>query len=91
MGTGLMNDILFGELDVRTATIAVAVAEGPRGGSPRTRRKLVERLLPTSSSAKRRWLAGLAGYWNVPIRMSLSWRWPISWRGFCAVSASQCP
>jgi len=34
-GMGLMNNILFVELDVHKATIAVAVAEGARGGEVR--------------------------------------------------------
>ncbi|MBB4201189.1 hypothetical protein GGD83_005027 [Rhodoblastus sphagnicola] len=35
MGMGLMNDIVFVGLDVHKATIAVAVAEGARGGEIR--------------------------------------------------------
>lgn len=34
-GTDLMNDIVFVGLDVHKATIAVAVAEGARGGEVR--------------------------------------------------------
>ena len=34
-GTGLMNNIVFVGLDVHKATIAVAVAEGARGGEVR--------------------------------------------------------
>ncbi len=34
-GTGLMNNIVFVGLDVHNATIAVAVAEGGRGGDVR--------------------------------------------------------
>ena len=35
MGTGLMNDIIFVGLDVHKATVAVALAEGGRGGEVR--------------------------------------------------------
>ena len=71
-GTGLMNNIVFVGLDVRKAIIAVAVAEGARGGEVRELgnfinhpdhiKKLVERLAKGGRSLSFCYEAGPCGY-----------------------------
>jgi len=71
-GTGLMNDILYVGLDVHKATIAVAVAEGARGGEVRQHgnflnhpdhiKKMVERLAKGGRSLSFCYEAGPCGY-----------------------------
>jgi len=71
-GTGLMNNIVFVGLDVHKATIAVAVAEGARGGEVRELgnflnhpdhiAKLVERLAKGGRSLSFCYEAGPCGY-----------------------------
>jgi transposase len=71
-GTGLMNDILYVGLDVHKATIAVAVAEGARGGEVRQHgnflnhpdhiKKTVERLAKGGRSLSFCYEAGPCGY-----------------------------
>jgi transposase len=71
-GTGLMNDILYVGLDVHKATIAVAVAEGARGGEVRQHgnflnhpdhiKKMVERLAKDGRSLSFCYEAGPCGY-----------------------------
>jgi len=71
-GTGLMNNIVFVGLDVHKATVAVAVAEGPRGREVRALgnfinhpdhiKKLVERLAKGGRSLSFCYEAGPCGY-----------------------------
>ena len=71
-GTGLMNNIVFVGLDVHKATIAVAVAEGARGGEVRELgnfinhpdhiKKLVERLTRGGRNLSFCYEAGPCGY-----------------------------